>query len=50
MEIEGSGFYNTPPVDNSGWEMRCYIRDPDGYIIEVGEHSQKMIDYLKRME
>ena len=24
----------TPPID-SGWELRCYIRDPDGYLIEV---------------
>ena len=40
----------TPPIDNSGWEMRCYIRDPDGYIIEVGESSQKMIDYLKGLD
>ena len=30
--------------------MRCYMRDPDGYNIEVGEHSQKMIDYLKRLD
>lgn len=27
----------TPPLDNGGFEMRCYIRDPDGRIIEVGE-------------
>ena len=26
----------TEPKDKSG-ETRCYIRDPDGYIIEVGE-------------
>ncbi len=29
----------TPPLDNRGYEMRCYIRDPDGRIIEVGEHT-----------
>ena len=47
-EWKGKGAdFITPPIDNSGWEMRCYIRDPDGYIIEVGQHSQKMIDYLK---
>ena len=34
----------TEPLDNHGWETRCYIRDPDGYIIEVGQPSQKMID------
>ncbi len=32
------------------WEMRCYIRDFDGYIIEVGQHNQKMIDYLKGLD
>jgi catechol 2,3-dioxygenase-like lactoylglutathione lyase family enzyme len=26
----------TEPLDKDG-ETRCYIRDPDGYIIEVGE-------------
>jgi catechol 2,3-dioxygenase-like lactoylglutathione lyase family enzyme len=26
----------TPPVDH-GREVRCYIRDPDGHLIEVGQ-------------
>ena len=26
----------TPPIDR-GAEIRCYLRDPDGYMIEVGE-------------
>ena len=26
----------TPPIDR-GAETRCYMRDPDGYIIKVGE-------------
>jgi catechol 2,3-dioxygenase-like lactoylglutathione lyase family enzyme len=26
----------TPPIDR-GAEVRCYMRDPDGYLIEVGE-------------
>ena len=37
----------TEPLDNHGWETRCYMRDPDGYIIEVGQSSQKMIDFFK---
>ncbi len=37
----------TEPLDNHGWETRCYMRDPDGFIIEVGQASQKMIDLLK---
>lgn len=28
----------TPPIDR-GAEIRCYIRDPDGYLIEVGEST-----------
>jgi len=26
----------TPPKDHGG-EIRCYMRDPDGYLIEVGQ-------------
>ena len=26
----------TPPIDR-GREIRCYMRDPDGYLIEVGQ-------------
>jgi catechol 2,3-dioxygenase-like lactoylglutathione lyase family enzyme len=33
----------TEPLDNHGWETRCYMRDPDSYLIEVGEPSEKMI-------
>jgi len=33
----------TEPLDNRGEELRCYMRDPDGYIIEVGQYSQKSI-------
>jgi catechol 2,3-dioxygenase-like lactoylglutathione lyase family enzyme len=25
-----------PPID-CGAEIRCYVRDPDGYLIEVGQ-------------
>ena len=27
----------TPPLDNHGYELRCYLRDPDGRVIEVGQ-------------
>ena len=27
----------TPPIDNHGIELRCYVRDPDGHLIEVGQ-------------
>ena len=26
----------TPPIDR-GAEIRCYMRDPDGHLIEVGQ-------------
>ena len=29
----------TPPTDR-GPEIRCYIRDPDGHLIEVGQTTQ----------
>lgn len=32
---KGANFL-TPPMDR-GAEIRCYMSDPDGYIIEVGE-------------
>jgi catechol 2,3-dioxygenase-like lactoylglutathione lyase family enzyme len=38
----------TEPLDNHGWELRCYMRDPDGYLIEVGQYTQASIDRFKR--
>ena len=35
MEGEGGRVF-TPPIDR-GAEIRCYMRDPDGYLIEVGQ-------------
>lgn len=37
----------TEPLDNHGWEWRCYMRDPDGYLIEVGQYTQKSLDRFK---
>lgn len=34
----------TPPLPNHEEETRCYLLDPDGYIIEVGQYTQKSID------
>lgn len=28
----------TPPIDRKA-ELRCYLRDPDGYLIEVGQST-----------
>ena len=38
----------TEPLDNHGHEWRCYMRDPDGYLIEVGQYTQSAIDNFKR--
>jgi hypothetical protein len=37
----------TEPLDNRGWEWRCYVRDPGGYLIEVGQYRQVALDYFK---
>jgi hypothetical protein len=29
----------TPPIDR-GQETRCYLRDPDGHLIEVAQNNQ----------
>ena len=34
---KGAAFV-TPPIDR-GTEIRCYMRDPDGYLIEVGQST-----------
>jgi catechol 2,3-dioxygenase-like lactoylglutathione lyase family enzyme len=35
----------TPPKEHQ-YETRCYIRDPDGYIIEVGQTTDPQGDWL----
>ena len=39
----------TEPLDNHGWELRCYMQDPDGYIIELGQVRKKMLDFVEVM-
>jgi hypothetical protein len=41
-------FFLTEPLDNHGWEWRCYMRDPDGYLIEVGQYTQMALDHFKK--
>ena len=33
----------TPPIDR-GAEIRCYMRDPDGHLIEVGQANQAFVE------
>ena len=35
---ERGATFLTPPIDR-GAEIRCYMRDPDGYLIEVGQST-----------
>ena len=35
----------TPPIDR-GVEIRCYMRDPDGYLIEVGQATGLLDGHL----
>lgn len=35
----------TPPIDR-GAETRCYLRDPDGYLIEVGQATGLLSGHL----
>jgi catechol 2,3-dioxygenase-like lactoylglutathione lyase family enzyme len=37
----------TEPLGNHGWETRCYMRDPDGNIIEVGQYTPASIERFK---
>jgi len=40
-------FFLTEPLDNHGWEWRCYMRDPGGYLIEVGQYTEVALDWFK---
>lgn len=44
---EKGAFFLTEPLDNRGWEWRCYMRGPDGYLIEVRQYTQFAIDKFK---
>ena len=39
-------FFLTETLDNHGWEWRCYMRDPDGYLIEVGQYTEIALDWF----
>ena len=47
MGRQRSAFFLTEPLPNAdGWEWRCYMRDPDGYLIEVGQYTELAIDWF----
>jgi catechol 2,3-dioxygenase-like lactoylglutathione lyase family enzyme len=35
LKSRGAEFL-TPPV-NSGWDIRCFFRDPDGHLLEISQ-------------
>jgi predicted enzyme related to lactoylglutathione lyase len=43
---KGAIFLTEPLPSPNGWEWRCCLRDPDGYIIEVGQYTQLAIDWF----
>jgi catechol 2,3-dioxygenase-like lactoylglutathione lyase family enzyme len=42
---ERGATFLTPPIDR-GAEIRCYMRDPDGYLIEVGQATGALSGHL----
>jgi catechol 2,3-dioxygenase-like lactoylglutathione lyase family enzyme len=42
---EAGAEFLTPPIDR-GAEIRCYMRDPDGYLIEVGQSTGLLSGHL----
>ena len=42
MAKQGAEFLTEPK--NHALEIHCYIRDPDGYIIEVGQTTGRLKD------
>ena len=47
-EWKGKGAeFVTPPIDR-GAETRCYMRDPDGYLIEVGQATRLLQGQLAK--
>jgi len=43
---KGASFLTEPLANPDGWEWRCYMRDPDGYLIEVGQYTPMAIDWF----
>jgi predicted enzyme related to lactoylglutathione lyase len=46
-KAKGTVFLTEPLPNPDGQEKRCYMRDPDGYIIEVGQYTQAAIDRFR---
>jgi catechol 2,3-dioxygenase-like lactoylglutathione lyase family enzyme len=44
---KGAPFLTEPLANPDGWEWRCYMRDPDGYLIEVGQYTQHALGQFR---
>ncbi len=42
------GAFFLTPLNNHGWEWRCYMRDPDGYLIKVRQCTQIALDWFHK--
>ena len=47
-KAKGAVFLTDPLPNPDGQETRCYMRDPDGYIVEVGQYTQAAIDRFRQ--
>jgi hypothetical protein len=45
---KGAIFLTEPLKNPDSWEWRCYMRDPDRNLIEVGQYTQTAVDSFKR--
>jgi len=43
---KGAIFLTEPLKNPDGWEWRCYMRDPDSYLIEVGQYTEIALDWF----
>ena len=44
QEWRSKGLSSSPPPKDHGRELRCYMRDPDGHLIEVGQTTGALPD------
>jgi catechol 2,3-dioxygenase-like lactoylglutathione lyase family enzyme len=47
-KAKGAVFLTDPLPNPDGMETRCYMRDPDGYIIEVGQYTPAAINRFQK--
>ena len=48
LRISQRSLFLAEPLNNHGWEWRCRMRDPDGYLIEVGQYTQVGLEGMRK--